>query len=141
MVQGLMRAEGKAVSIAQLCDWFGVPRSTFYYRAERRRSPALDEALVELVSQLIEENPEYGVRRLTVLVRRKLKAAVNRKKIHRILEGQRVAGAAEAARAAATGPGMGLPRRAAERTLGNRRDACLLRPGRLVSPDGDYRLL
>ena len=31
-VQGLMRAEGKAVSIAQLCRWFGVPRSTFYYR-------------------------------------------------------------------------------------------------------------
>jgi len=43
-----MHQEGKAVSIAQLCRWFDVPRSTFYYRAERRRSPALDQALVEL---------------------------------------------------------------------------------------------
>jgi len=81
-----MCAEGKAVSIAQLCQWFGVPRSTFYYRAERRRSSALDQALVELVGRLIEENPDYGVRRLTVLVRRELQAAVNRKKIHRILK-------------------------------------------------------
>ena len=81
-----MRAEGKAVSIAQLCQWFGVPRSTFYYRAERRRSPALDPALVALVGRLIGENPDYGVRRLTVLVRRELQAAVNRKKIHRILK-------------------------------------------------------
>ena len=63
MVQGLMRAEGKAVSIAQLCHWFGVSRSTFYYRAERRRSPALDQALVELVGRLIEKNPDYGVLR------------------------------------------------------------------------------
>jgi hypothetical protein len=57
MVQGLMRAEGKAVSIAQLCQWFAVPRSTFYYRAEQRRPAALDQALVQLVGRLIEENP------------------------------------------------------------------------------------
>ena len=31
-VQGLMCAEGKAVSIVQRCRWFGVSRSTFYYR-------------------------------------------------------------------------------------------------------------
>ena len=86
MVQGLMRAEGKVMSIAQLCHWFAVPRSTFYYRAERRRSPALDPLLVELVGRLIAQNPDYGVRRLTVLVRRELRAAVNRKKIHRILK-------------------------------------------------------
>jgi len=37
-----MRAEGKAVSITRLCEWFSVPRSTFYYRAERRRCPVLE---------------------------------------------------------------------------------------------------
>jgi putative transposase len=74
------------VSITHLCEWFSVPRSTFYSRAERRRCPVLDQALVELVGRLIEENPDYGVRRLTVLVRRELQAAVNRKKIHRILK-------------------------------------------------------
>ena len=81
-----MRAEGKVVSIAQLCRWFGVPRSTFYYRGERPRSAALDLALVELVRRLIAENPDYGLRRLTVLVRRELRTAVNRKRIHRILQ-------------------------------------------------------
>src|SRR5262249_50483756 len=86
MVQGLMRAEGKVVSIAQLCRWFGMPRSTSYYRGERRQAPELDRALVELVGRLIAANPDYGLRRLTVLVRRELQAAVNRKKIHRILK-------------------------------------------------------
>jgi hypothetical protein len=31
-VQGLMREEGHTVTIAQLCRWFSVPRSTVYYR-------------------------------------------------------------------------------------------------------------
>jgi putative transposase len=63
----------------------GGARSTFYYRGERPRSAALDLALVELVRRLIAENPDYGLRRLTVLVRRELRTAVNRKRIHRIL--------------------------------------------------------
>ena len=41
---------------------------------------------MELVGRLIVENPDYGLRRLTVLVRRELGAAVNRKRIHRILK-------------------------------------------------------
>ena len=82
-----MRTEGKVVAIAQLCRWFGVPRSTFYYRGERRRTAELDRDLVELVGRLIAANPEYGLRRLTVLVRRELREAVNRKRIHRILKG------------------------------------------------------
>jgi putative transposase len=81
-----MRQEGKTVSIVQLCRWFGVPRSTFYYRGERRRARELDRSLVELVGRLIAENPDYGLRRLTVLVRRELHEAVNRKRIHRILK-------------------------------------------------------
>ena len=32
-----MCAEGKAVAIAQVCRWFGVPRSTFYGRQYGRR--------------------------------------------------------------------------------------------------------
>ena len=75
------------MAIAQLCRWFGVPRSTFYYRGERRRRAELDRDLVELVGRLIAANPEYGLRRLTVLVRRELREAVNRKRIHRILKG------------------------------------------------------
>ena len=73
-----MGAEGKVVSITQLCRWFELPQSTFYYRGKRPRAVELDRALVELVGRLIAENPDYGLRRLTVLVRRELRAAVNR---------------------------------------------------------------
>ena len=55
-VQGQMRTEGKVVAIAQLCRWFGVPRSTFYYRGERRRAAELDRDLVKLVGRLIAAN-------------------------------------------------------------------------------------
>jgi putative transposase len=83
-----MRAEGNEVSIAQLCRWFGVPRSTFYHRGppERRQRCAIDAAVVEAVRKVIDANPTYGLRRITALVRRELQAAVNRKKIHRILK-------------------------------------------------------
>ena len=83
-----MRAEGNEVSIARLCPWFGVPRSTFYHRGppERRQSRAIDAAVVEAVRKIIDANPTYGLRRITALVRRELQAAVNRKKIHRILK-------------------------------------------------------
>src|SRR5207249_2463103 len=56
-------------------------------------------------------------------------------------EGQWLAGPAEASRTTAAGPRLGLSGGAAERTMGDRCDARLLRPGRLVSPDGDHRLL
>jgi putative transposase len=81
-----MRAEGNAVSIAQLCRWFGVARSTFYYRGERRAPSVLDAAVVEGIRRVIDRNPTYGLRRITALVRRELQAAVNRKKVHRILK-------------------------------------------------------
>src|SRR5262249_60811922 len=45
------------------------------------------------------------------------------------------------ARTPAPGPGLGVARHAAERAMGDRYDASLLRPRRLVSPDGDHRLL
>jgi putative transposase len=80
-----MRQEGKTVSIAQLCQWFGVPRSTFYYTTRRRGPVALDAALTTLVREIIEANPTFGVRRITVLVRRQVDRQVNRKAVHRII--------------------------------------------------------
>ena len=133
-VQGQMRTEGKVVAIAQLCRWFGVPRSTFYYRGERRRAAELDRDLVELVGRLIAANPEYGLRRLTVLVRRELREAVNRKRIHRILKGN-------GWQIRQRPRGLGLAGRAAERSVGHRCDARLLWSRRLVSSDSDHRLL
>lgn len=84
-LQSQMRQEGKAVSIAQLCHWFGVPRSSFYY-APRRRGPALlDAAVTAMVRAIIEANPTYGLRRITAVLRRQIAARINRKKVHRII--------------------------------------------------------
>jgi len=71
-LQSLMSAEGKKVSIAKLCRWFDVPRSTFYYESKSPREPVIDEAIAEVIRKVIEENPAYGVRRITVMVRREL---------------------------------------------------------------------
>ena len=81
-----MREEGKTVAIAQLCRWFELRRSSFYYVPKRRASTALDQAVVVEVRKVIEAHPTYGVRRITAMVRRNVSAAVNRKKIHRIIK-------------------------------------------------------
>lgn len=81
-----MRDEGKTVAVAQLCRWFEVPRSSFYYDPRDRAPTALDEALVIEIRKVIDDNPTYGVRRITAMVRRNLAAAVNRKKVHRIIQ-------------------------------------------------------
>ncbi len=84
-----MREEGKAVSIAKLCRWFGVPRSTFYYRpppAAAPRVPAVDTALATQIRTIIEAEPAAGLRMITARIRRDAATPVNRKKIHRILK-------------------------------------------------------
>jgi putative transposase len=63
-----------------------VPRSTFYYRGEAAQPTLLDAALVEVIRRIIDANPAYGLRRITAMVRREVQAAVNRKKVHRILK-------------------------------------------------------
>ena len=86
-----MRDEGQTVSIAQLCRWFGVPRSTVLLpaaaRRRRPRPPVVDAALVETHPAIIEAEPAAGLRMITARVRRASRGApVNRKKIHRILK-------------------------------------------------------
>jgi len=84
-----MREEGQVVSIAQLCHWFGVARSTFYYRppvSAVPRPPIVDAALVVTIRNIIEQEPTAGLRMITARVRRAAAQPVNRKKIHRILK-------------------------------------------------------
>jgi putative transposase len=83
-----MRAEGKAVAIAQLCRWFGVPRSTFYYRPTTGagRVPVLDTALVATIRTIIEAEPAAGLRMIMARIRRASPVSINRKKVHRILK-------------------------------------------------------
>jgi len=86
-LQREMRPEGKEVSIARLCRWFGVARSSFYYRPEQSSSlPVIDGEVCGQIRAVIEDNPTHGVRLITAVVRRKAKSAVNRKKVHRIIK-------------------------------------------------------
>ena len=90
MVQSEMKEEGKNISMNKLCKWFDIARSSVYYRPlavnKVRPSRVLNQALVETVRKLIEANPTYGVRRITVMVRRELQKSVNRKAVHRIIK-------------------------------------------------------
>jgi putative transposase len=89
MVQSEMKAEGKDVSIKKLCKWLDVARSSIYYKPSRafpRAVRPLDPFLTQRVREVMEENPMYGVRRITAVIRRNLQKAVNRKAIHRILK-------------------------------------------------------
>ncbi len=84
-----MHEEGKPVSIAQLCRWFGVPRSTFYYRPPADAvptPPVVDRALEAKIRAIIDEEPAAGLRMITARIRRAADAPVNKKKIHRILK-------------------------------------------------------
>ncbi len=58
-----MREEGQTVSIAQLCRWFGVPRSTVYYRPPVRpapRPPVVDPTVEAQIRTIIEAEPPPG---------------------------------------------------------------------------------
>jgi len=84
-----MREEGKPVSIAQLCRWFGVPRSTFYYRPPADAvppPPVVDRALEAKIRAIIDQEPAVGLRMITARIRRAVEAPVNTKKIHRIVK-------------------------------------------------------
>ena len=77
-----MKEEGKNVSISQIFRWFNYPRSTFYYEPEinEPRVVRLDQALVEMIRKIIAENPDYGIRRISAVLRNQLLIQVNRKK-------------------------------------------------------------
>jgi hypothetical protein len=104
-----MREEGQAVSIAQLCRWFGVTRSTFYYRPPVRsapRPPVVDTTVEAQIRTIIEAEPVAGLRMITARVRRASIAPVNHKKTRR--------------------------------ALGRRHDPSLLRARWVVPPDRDH---
>jgi transposase InsO family protein len=66
--------------IAVLCQALDLARSSYYYRAQEDREPALSEALVHLA----EAWPTYGYRRLTAQLRRE-GWEVNSKRVRRLM--------------------------------------------------------
>ena len=81
-----MMEEGHEVPIAARYRWFGVPRSSVYYRPTARRVRSCNPDRVRLVRQVVEANPLYGFRRIVAVACRKSPEAVNRKAIHRIVK-------------------------------------------------------
>lgn len=64
--QGLQE-EGIDVSICKLCQWFDVPRRTFYYRPVKS-PPQVQEQYVAPIKAMIEENPSFGYRTVAHLL-------------------------------------------------------------------------
>jgi len=88
-----MRSEGKAVAVARVCRWLGVPRSTAYAlprvktpRRPRVRAETLPEGfLAGLIYALIQVYPTFGVRMIWSQIRFTLGFRVNRKRVARIM--------------------------------------------------------
>lgn len=78
-LQGEMAAEGKRISICQLCRWLSVAHRTFYYKAKKRRRK-FNAEVVAKVKETIEAHPSNGYR----MIAAKLK--MNRKVVQRILQ-------------------------------------------------------
>lgn len=60
-----------------------IPRSTFYYKKRKRIKPT-DEALLELIRQILEEFVRYGYRRVTAVLHRD-GFPVNHKRVYRVM--------------------------------------------------------
>ena len=64
--QGL-KADGIYVSMSKMCQWFGVPRRTVYYRPTKA-APAVQSRFAEPIKAMIEENPSFGYRTVAHLL-------------------------------------------------------------------------
>ena len=80
-----MKEEGKPVSLKKLCKWFGISRSSFYYKPKPRERRAVDAALEQKIWEVIGRQPSWGLRFITAVIRREY-GIHNIKKIHRIIK-------------------------------------------------------
>jgi len=76
--QGLIE-DGLMVSIAQLCDWFGVPRRTVYYR-QTKSTPRVNPELAAPITKMIDEKPSFGYRAVAWLL------GMNKNTVQRIFQ-------------------------------------------------------
>src|SRR5690606_28672249 len=55
------------VSISKLCQWFGIPRRTVYYKPQKAE-PQINPELAEPIKAMIEEPPSFGYRTAAALL-------------------------------------------------------------------------
>ena len=78
-VQAELKAEGHPVPLTKLCRWFGIPRSSVYYKP-RKRKAKVDPDKVRKIKEVINEFPNYGYRRVAVVL------GWNKKVVQRIFQ-------------------------------------------------------
>jgi putative transposase len=69
------------IPVQRLCSVLGLPRSTQYYRA----GSAAEEPLSDQIRSVTGTYPTYGVRRVTVQLRRDYKIKINHKRVARLM--------------------------------------------------------
>jgi len=81
-LQGQLLEDGIRTSIRIICSVLGYNRSNVYYAPKAKPKKAIppDPQLVEAIRDVIERFPEYGTRRITVVLRRERKMIINRKR-------------------------------------------------------------
>ena len=85
-VRGEFEAEERpAPAIAMVARILGVPRSTIYYRPQRKSSPRVDEVMARRVKGVVERYSRYGYRRVRAVLYNRDSLVVNRKKVQRIM--------------------------------------------------------
>jgi putative transposase len=62
----------------------GLPRSTYYYRANIREQELSDPELIELIDEIHQDFPSYGVRRVHAELRRR-GLLINHKRVRRVM--------------------------------------------------------
>jgi putative transposase len=75
------------VSISKVCRWLGVPRSSAYYLPHRRADKPIDGLIANLIYEIIEAEPTWGVGMVWGHLRFGLGfGSLNRKKVERIMK-------------------------------------------------------
>lgn len=76
--QGL-KEDGYTVSISQLCQWFGIPRRTVYYKPTKA-APKVRPELAAPIKAMIEESLSFGYRTVAYLL------GMNKNTVQRIFQ-------------------------------------------------------
>lgn len=84
-VQNDMLNEQRSISMNRLCQVLNVPRSTVYYQPRRRKQQQPCGILTNLIYEIIQAFPTFGIRRVWAYLTKRLKWLVNIKKVARIM--------------------------------------------------------
>ena len=66
-IQQGLQEDGIDVPVTKLCDWFNVPRRTFYYKPVKK-APVVQDRFAKPIKEMIEEQPSFGYRTVAGLL-------------------------------------------------------------------------